>query len=154
MYHSIRSERGNAIIDQIKSLGLTGIVVASCSPHMHLKTFRAAAQKAGVNPYLVEMANIREHCSWVHSNKEEATAKAVELIRMAVEKLRYSRPLEPIKVPIKKGSRDRWRGRRNSSGARHCQRRHEVILVEKEPSIGGNGRASERSRPLTARSVF
>ena len=60
------------IVQKIKELGLTAVVVASCSPHMHLKTFRKACENAGINPYLVEMANIREHCSWVHSNKEEA----------------------------------------------------------------------------------
>jgi heterodisulfide reductase subunit A len=138
-YRYMCSEPGQSlIIDQIKSLGLTGIVVASCSPHMHLKTFRAAAQKAGVNPYLVEMANIREHCSWVHSNKEEATAKAVELIRMAVEKLRYSRPLEPIKVPITKKALVIGGGVAGIQAALDIANAgHEVILVEKEPSIGG-----------------
>src|SRR5512138_1412941 len=81
---------------------LDGIVVAACSPRMHEKTFRKAAQAAGINPYLVEMANIREHCSWVHHDRKQATDKAVSLIRMAVEKVRRNRELAPIKVPVTK----------------------------------------------------
>ena len=99
-----------------------GVVVASCSPHMHLRTFRKAAQAAGLNPYLVEMANIREHCSWVHHDREQATAKAVEIIRLAVEKVRnndraraYSRSGHAARA----GDR---RGRcRHSGGAGHCR---------------------------------
>ena len=60
---------------------LTGLVVAACSPRMHEKTFRNAAEAAGLNPYLCEMANIREHCSWVHEDREEATAKAIDIVR-------------------------------------------------------------------------
>ncbi len=71
-------------MQKIKELGLTAVVVAACSPHMHLKTFRKAVELAGLNPYLVEMANIREHCSWVHPNKEEGTVKAIDIVRMAV----------------------------------------------------------------------
>ena len=138
-YKYMCSEPGQSlIIDQIKSLGLTGVVVASCSPHMHLKTFRAAAAQAGVNPYMVEMANIREQCSWVHANKEEATAKAIELIRIAVEKLRHNRPLEPISVPITKKALVIGGGVAGIQAALDIAAAgHEVILVEKEPSVGG-----------------
>ncbi|MCR5360265.1 MAG: CoB--CoM heterodisulfide reductase iron-sulfur subunit A family protein [Thermoguttaceae bacterium] len=138
-YKYMCSEPGQSlIIDQIKSLGLTGVVVASCSPHMHLKTFRAAAMLAGVNPYMVEMANIREQCSWVHANKEEATAKAIELIRISVEKLRYNRPLQPITVPITKKALVIGGGVAGIQAALDIAAAgHEVILVEKEPSVGG-----------------
>lgn len=138
-YKYMCSEPGQSlIIDQIKSLGLTGVVVASCSPHMHLKTFRAAAKLAGVNPYMVEMANIREQCSWVHANKEEATAKAIELIRISVEKLRYNRPLQPITVPITKKALVIGGGVAGIQAALDIAAAgHEVILVEKEPSVGG-----------------
>ncbi len=138
-YKYMCSEPGQSlIIDQIKSLGLTGVVVASCSPHMHLKTFRAAAQSAGVNPYMVEMANIREQCSWVHANKEEATAKAIELIRISVEKLRHNHPLQPISVPITKKALVIGGGVAGIQAALDIAAAgHEVILVEKEPSIGG-----------------
>lgn len=138
-YKYMCSEPGQSlIIDQIKSLGLTGVVVASCSPHMHLKTFRAAAALAGVNPYLVEMANIREQCSWVHSDKEVATAKAIELIRIAVEKVRHNHPLEPIAVPITKKALVIGGGVAGIQAALDIAAAgHEVILVEKEPSVGG-----------------
>ncbi len=138
-YKYMCSEPGQSlIIDQIKSLGLTGVVVASCSPHMHLKTFRAAAQLAGVNPYMVEMANIREQCSWVHADKEEATAKAIELIRISVEKLRYNHPLQPITVPITKKALVIGGGVAGIQAALDIAAAgHEVILVEKEPSVGG-----------------
>ena len=138
-YKYMCSEPGQSlIIDQIKSLGLTGVVVASCSPHMHLKTFRAAAQLAGVNPYMVEMANIREQCSWVHADKEEATAKAIELIRISVEKLRHNRPLQPISVPITRKALVIGGGVAGIQAALDIAAAgHEVILVEKEPSVGG-----------------
>ena len=87
-YKYMCSDPGQAMVrEKIQSEKLQGVVVASCSPHMHLKTFRAAAKAAGLNPYLVEMANIREHCSWVHPDKDQATAKAIDLIRMSVGKV-------------------------------------------------------------------
>ena len=88
-YKYMCSDPGQAMIrEKIVPEKLDGVVVASCSPHMHLKTFRKAAQRAGLNPYLVEMANIREHCSWVHHDRDQATAKATEIIRMSVDKVR------------------------------------------------------------------
>ena len=102
-YKYMCSDPGQAMIrEKIASEKLEGIVVASCSPHMHMKTFRAAAKAAGLNPYQVEMANIREHCSWVHHDREQATQKAIELIRMSVEKVKRDRALQPIKVPLTK----------------------------------------------------
>src|SRR5512139_1823756 len=102
-YKYMCSDPGQAMIrERIVKDRLTGVVVASCSPHMHLKTFRKAAEQEGLNPYLVEMANIREHCSWVHHDKEKATAKAIELIRMAVAKVAFNHPLDPIRVPVTK----------------------------------------------------
>ena len=80
-YKYMCSDPGQASIRQkIAAERLTGVVVASCSPHMHLRTFRKAAEREGLNPYLVEMANIREHCSWVHHDRAQATAKAIDLI--------------------------------------------------------------------------
>ncbi|MEB2361249.1 MAG: disulfide reductase, partial [Bryobacterales bacterium] len=100
-YKYMCSDPGQAQIRaKIESENLTGVVVAACSPHMHLKTFRRAASAAGLNPYMVEMANIREHCSWVHHDRVEATRKAIDIIRMSVEKVRHNRPLEPIRVPV------------------------------------------------------
>ena len=74
-YQYMCSEVGQAkIADAIHEKGLTGIVVCSCSPRMHETTFRKAAERAGLNPYMVEIANIREHCSWIHKDMEEATS--------------------------------------------------------------------------------
>ena len=138
-YKYMCSEPGQQLILQkIKELGLTAVVVASCSPHMHLKTFRKAVELAGVNPYLVEMANIREHCSWVHPNKEEGTAKAIELIRMAVEKVKHNHALVPIEVPVTKRALVIGSGVAGIQAALDIAASgNEVVLVEKEPSVGG-----------------
>ncbi|MDO9577348.1 MAG: FAD-dependent oxidoreductase [Candidatus Cloacimonadales bacterium] len=83
------------IIEDIKNLGLEKIVIASCSPHFHEKTFRATLQKAGLNPYVLEIANFREHCSWAHKNApEEATAKAKDVIDASIAKVELDFPLE------------------------------------------------------------
>ncbi len=138
-YKYMCSEPGQQLIlNQIKELGLTAVVVASCSPHMHLKTFRKAAELAGVNPYLVEMANIREHCSWVHTNKEEATAKAIDIVRMAVEKVKHNHALVPIEVPVTKRALVIGAGVAGIQAALDiASSGSEVVLVEKEPSVGG-----------------
>ncbi|MDR1958240.1 MAG: CoB--CoM heterodisulfide reductase iron-sulfur subunit A family protein [Planctomycetaceae bacterium] len=138
-YKYMCSEPGQTLIaEKIRELGIDAVVVASCSPHMHLKTFRKAAELAGVNPYFVEMANIREHCSWVHSDKEIATAKAVELIRMAVEKVKQNRPLVPIEVPVTKRALVIGGGVAGIQASLDIANAgHEVILVEREPSVGG-----------------
>ena len=95
-YQYMCSEAGQALIAKaIKEKGLTGMVVCSCSPRMHEATFRKAAERAGLNPYMVEIANIREHCSWIHKDMEEATKKAVILMRAAVAKVNLNTPLYP-----------------------------------------------------------
>jgi heterodisulfide reductase subunit A len=133
------SDPGQTLLrDKIKNEKLEGIVVASCSPHMHLKTFRAAAKAAGLNPYLVEMANIREHCSWVHHNREEATQKAVDLIRMSVGKVLRDRALDPIKVPLTRRALVIGAGVAGIQAALDiADAGVEVVLVEREPSVGG-----------------
>ncbi len=105
---------------------------------MHLKTFRRAAERAGINPYLVEMANIREHCSWVHPDRGEATAKAAELVRMSVEKVRHNDPLIPIKVPVTRRALVIGGGVAGIQAALDiADGGYEVVMVEREPSIGG-----------------
>ena len=85
----------------IKEHNLNRVVVAACSPRMHEFTFRRTVSEAGLNPYLFEMANIREHCSWCHpSTPEAATEKAKDIVKMAVAKARLLGPLEPIEVPV------------------------------------------------------
>ena len=124
--------------DRIVEEKLDGVVVAACSPHMHLRTFRNAAALAGLNPYLVEMANVREHCSWVHHDREEATQKAIEIIRMAVNKVMRNRALEPIRVPVTKRALVVGGGVAGIQAALDiADAGFEVVLVEREPSIGG-----------------
>ncbi len=125
----------NAIVEK----KLTGVVVAACSPHMHEPTFRKACAAVGLNPYLCEMANIREHCSWVHSDREKATEKAIELVRFLVEKVKRNRPLEPIRVPITKRALVVGGGIAGIQAALDIANGgYEVILVERQPSIGGH----------------
>jgi heterodisulfide reductase subunit A len=138
-YKYMCADPGQAIVrEKIASERLDGVVVASCSPHMHLKTFRKAARAAGLNPYLVEMANIREQCSWVHHDRAQATAKAFEIIRLAVEKVRNDAALEPIRVPVTRRALVIGGGVAGIQAALDiADAGHEVVMVEREPSIGG-----------------
>ena len=100
-YQYMCSEAGQAKIQEaIKEKNLTGVVVCSCSPRMHEATFRKAAERAGLNPYMVEIANIREHCSWIHKDMEEATKKAVILARAAIAKVNLNAPLQPGEIQV------------------------------------------------------
>ena len=138
-YKYMCSDPGQTMIrEKIASEKLDGVVVASCSPHMHLKTFRKAAQTAGLNPYLLEVANIREQCSWVHSDRDEATEKAIELIRMAVAKVKNNHALQPIKVPVTRRAMVVGGGVAGIQAALDiADAGYEVVMVEREPSIGG-----------------
>ena len=123
----------------IEDLGLDGVVVAACSPRMHEKTFRRAAASMGVNPYRVEMANIREQCSWIHEDREKATAKAIDLMRLIVEKVKRDQPLDPIRIPVTHRALVIGGGIAGIQAALDiADAGHEVVLVEKEPSIGGH----------------
>jgi len=103
-YTYMCSDPGQALIkDDIREHDLNRIVVASCSPRMHEPTFRAAAEQAGVNPYQVEMANIREQCSWVHKDKQQATEKAKLLVASAVAKAVHLEPLGDREVDVTPG---------------------------------------------------
>lgn len=129
----------NMIKDAIKEQKLDGVVVAACSPHMHEPTFRTAVAEAGLNPFLCEMANIREHCSWVHQDVEESTEKAIDLVRVMVEKVKRNQELFPIKVPVTKRALVIGGGIAGIQAALDIAAGgHEVILVERQPSIGGN----------------
>ena len=104
-YTYMCSEPGQALIkEDARKLGLNRVVVASCSPRMHEPTFRAASQEGGVNPYQFEMANIREQCSWVHHDRDEATAKAKALVVAAVAKAARLEPLEDREVGVTPGA--------------------------------------------------
>ncbi len=129
----------NIIKNAIREKRLDAVVVASCSPHMHEKTFRKACADAGLNKYLCEIANIREQCSWVHDNILDTTDKAVDLIRIAVEKVKRNIPLVAIKVPVTKRALVVGGGISGIQSALDIANSgFEVVLVEKEPSIGGH----------------
>lgn len=123
----------------IKEMGLTQVVVASCSPLVHENTFRKTVAKAGLNPYLFEMANIREHCSWIHEDRELATAKAFEIVKMAIYKVTKDECLYPSQSDVTKRALVIGAGITGMQAALDiADGGREVILVEREPSIGGN----------------
>jgi len=137
-YMFMCSDPGQEIIkSDIREYGLNRVVVASCSPLLHERTFRRVCRDTGLNPYLFEMANIREHCSWVH--EEGATEKAKELVRAAVMKVYYHQPLEPIEVPINPNTLIVGGGIAGIQAALDIANAgYKVYLVEREPSIGGH----------------
>jgi heterodisulfide reductase subunit A len=143
------SEPGqSAIIDAIKEKHLDGVVVASCTPRMHEATFRRAVERAGVNRYMFEMANIREHVSWVGKDKELNTNKATELVLMAVAKLRRNRPLTTKKFDINKRVMILGGGVAGIQAALDCADGGlDVVLVEKETSIGGKMAKLDKTFP-------
>jgi len=129
----------NLIKNAIKEKGLDGIVVASCSPRMHEPTFRKACAEAGLNPFMCEMANLREHCSWVHEKGEATTEKAIDLVRILVEKVKYNHALSEIKVPVTKTALVIGGGIAGIQASLDIANTgHKVILIEKDPSIGGH----------------
>ena len=102
-YRYMCSDPGQRLIaEAIQEHGLDRIVVAACSPSLHEPTFRGCLEAEGLNPYMVEIANIREQCSWVHDNREEATEKSLELVHVARAKVAESTPLFRSNIPITK----------------------------------------------------
>ncbi|MBN1514534.1 MAG: CoB--CoM heterodisulfide reductase iron-sulfur subunit A family protein [Phycisphaerae bacterium] len=139
-YKYMCSDPGQSLIKEaIREKRLTGVVVGACSPRMHEPTFRRACAEAGLNPFLCEMANLREHCSWVHEKGEVTTQKAIDLVRMLVEKVKRNRPLTPIRVPITKRALVLGGGIAGIQAALDIANAgHKVVLVERDPSIGGH----------------
>ncbi|MFC1845854.1 CoB-CoM heterodisulfide reductase HdrA2 [Chloroflexota bacterium] len=123
----------------IREHNLNRVVVASCTPRMHEATFRACVAETGINPYLFEMANIREQCSWIHLyDKEAATEKAKDIAKIAVAKARLLQPHEETKIPITDSALVIGGGVAGIQAALDmADAGHRVYLVEKEPSIGG-----------------
>ncbi len=127
------------IAEVIKEKGLNRVVVAACTPRTHEPTFRDTLREAGLNQYYFEMANIREHDSWVHSReKEEATQKAKDLVRMAVARARVLEPLQDFKLPVTKAGLVVGGGVAGMTSALNlAEQGFEVHLVEKEKELGG-----------------
>ena len=139
-YKYMCSDPGQQMIrDAIKEHDLDGVVIAACSPAMHEKTFRRAVSDAGLNPYLCEIANIREQCSWVHERlQEEATDKAIGIVRTIVEKVRRDEELEPYRLPITRRALVIGGGIAGLEAALDiADAGYPVVLVEKEDRLGG-----------------
>jgi heterodisulfide reductase subunit A len=134
------ADSGQSLIkEDIIKYNLNRVVVAACSVRMHEPTFRATVAEAGLNPFLMEMANIREQCTWAHGHdREGALAKAKDLIASAVAKASFLVPLQMIKVPVTKRALVIGGGVAGISAALDLgDQGLETILVEREPSIGG-----------------
>ncbi|MFC1847318.1 CoB--CoM heterodisulfide reductase iron-sulfur subunit A family protein [Chloroflexota bacterium] len=139
-YTFMCSEPGQELIKQdIKERGLDGVLVCSCSPTLHLRTFRDACQDAGLNPYQCEMASIREHCSWVHShNPEVATEKAMSLVAAGIRHVIHDSALKTKWAPVHPDTLVLGGGIAGIQAALEiADSGHKVYLVERKPSIGG-----------------
>lgn len=148
-YQYMCSEAGqNLIKDAVKEHNLTNVVICSCSPRMHEATFRKAAASVGLNPYMVEVANIREQCSWIHKDKEEATRKAIVLGRTAIAKVRLNAPLTAGETPVTKRALVIGGGIAGIQSALDiADAGFEVDIVEKQPTIGGKMTQIDKTFP-------
>ena len=148
-YQYMCSQAGQDMIkDAIKEYKLTGIVVCSCSPRMHEATFRKTAAAAGINPYMVEIANIREQCSWIHKDKDEGTEKAIILGRAAIAKVCLNVPLTAGEIPVTKRALVIGGGIAGIQTALDiADAGFEVDIVEKKPTIGGKMAQLDKTFP-------
>jgi len=139
-YPYMCSDPGQALIaEDIRQANLERVVVASCTPLMHETTFRRACAEAGMNPYLFQMANIREHCSWITRDTEAATEKAEALVDAAVQRVLWHEPLQMRQVAVKQSALVVGGGIAGIEAAlRLADSGKHVYLVEREPSIGGH----------------
>ena len=148
-YKFMCSSLGQELIEKdIQELGLTRVVVAACSPHLHEKTFRTACERAGLNPYLCELVSIREQVSWVHTDKTAATEKSKAVISGGVERVIHHEPLEPLHVPIHPATLVVGGGIAGIQAALElADAGYPVYLVEREPSIGGHMAQFDKTFP-------
>jgi len=148
-YKYMCSDVGATLIkDTIKEFKLDGVVIASCSPRMHEHTFRRVANDGGVNPYRVEISNIREQCSWAHSNKEQATEKAKYLVRSSVSKALSLEPLKPSTLKVIPEALVIGGGIAGiQTSLDLANDGFKVHLVEREPSIGGHMAQLDKTFP-------
>ena len=148
-YKYMCSEPGQKMIrDDIRDLGLDHVVEASCSPKMHEPTFRHAVAQAGLNPYLFEMVNIREHCSWVTTDPERATRKAQDLIKGGIARVRHHLPLSGSRKPVIPTALVVGAGIAGITAAlKIAKAGHKVYLVEKMDIIGGRMAQFDKTFP-------
>ena len=148
-YQYMCSENGQQLVKKaIKEHNLTGVVIGACSPRMHEATFRKAAEEAGLNPYMVEVANIREHCSWIHKDMDEATEKAVILVRTAIAKVKLNAPLQAGESPVVKRALVIGGGIAGIQAALDiAEAGFEVDIVEKNATIGGRMAQIDKTFP-------
>ena len=148
-YPYMCSQTGHDMIrEKIAEYALTGVVICSCSPRMHEQTFRKACEKAGLNGYMVEIANIREQCSWIHKDKDEATEKAVILGRAAIAKVQLNAPLTAGTSPVTKRALVIGGGIAGIQTALDiAEAGFEVDIVEKKPTIGGKMTQIDKTFP-------
>jgi heterodisulfide reductase subunit A len=144
---SCATNSAKEITDVTKEKGLNRVIVAACSPRTLEALFRDTLREAGINPYYLEMANIREHCSWVHAKeKESATEKAKDIIRMAVARAAHLEPLQEFDLPVNKAALVVGGGVAGMTSALSiAEQGHEVYLLEKEQSLGGMARRIHRT---------
>jgi heterodisulfide reductase subunit A len=143
------SEAGQETIRQdIKESHLTRVVVASCSPRMHETTFQNAVAGAGLNPYYLQMANIREHVSWVVKDVDQATAKAKRLVNATVNRVNWHQPLESRKEDVIPAAMVVGGGIAGIQAALNiAEAGYPVYLVERQPSIGGRMAQLDKTFP-------
>ncbi len=148
-YKFMCSSLGQAMIEEdIKKEKLTRVVVGACSPHLHEKTFRTACKNAGLNPYLFDMTNLREHVSWVCNDKDAGTKKAKALIAGSAERVKYQQPLEPSYVDVHPATLVVGGGIAGLQAALElADAGHPVYLVERDPSIGGHMAQFDKTFP-------
>jgi heterodisulfide reductase subunit A len=148
-YKFVCSDPGQDLIkNDIKEMGINRVVVASCSPRLHEPTFRRTLTAASLNPYLFEMANIREQCSWVTEDKAAATEKAKAMVSGAVRRVFYHEPLERKEVRVNPATLVVGAGIAGIQAALEiADSGHKVYLVEREPSIGGNMARLDKTFP-------
>jgi heterodisulfide reductase subunit A len=139
-YTYMCSDPGQDLIKQdIQELGLNRVVVASCTPLMHEPTFRRACQEGGLNPFFFQMANIREHCSWVVDDRAQATAKAKAMVAAAVQRVHHHNPLEMRQVKMTQSALVVGGGIAGiEASLKMADAGKHVYLVERESSIGGH----------------
>ena len=148
-YKFMCSSLGQELIEKdIQELGLTRVVVAACSPHLHEATFRTATGRGGLNPYLCELVSIREQVSWVHTDKKAATEKAKAVLSGGVERVIHNEPLEPLHVPIHPATLVVGGGIAGIQAALEiADAGFPVYMVEREPSIGGHMSQFDKTFP-------